>query len=319
MKISIAPGGVFAQYGIEEGMKRIAASGFDALDLDLGWMQPWGCLDNPEPNRWETISEEELLDAVLPYKTAAARYGLVFGQTHASYPTYHKTETGRQRISNLLHRQVRVCGFLDCPYLVIHPGYLYYSEQLSEEESWNANIRLFADLIPSLKKYHVTACIENLFLSRQRKIMDGVCSDAEEACRYVDTLNGMAGEKYFAFCLDTGHSLMLGKDMRKFIRTMGHRIEALHLNDNDGTDDLHTMPYTGILDWERTIAALRDIGYRNSINFEIILGTLPKELYCGDRQIYCGSTAGNKQLKIKTTSGTGGMHKPWKGIGLVAP
>jgi len=128
-------------------------------------------------------------------------------------------------MTHLLKRQVRVCGYLDCPRLVVHPGYLYYNEQLSDEESWNANIRVFSGLIPLLKKYHVTLCIENLFLSRQRKIMDGVCSDAEEACRYVDTLNEMAGEKCFAFCLDTGHSLMLGKDMRKFIHTLGHRIE----------------------------------------------------------------------------------------------
>ena len=108
--------------------------------------------------------------------------------------------------------------------------------------------------------------------------MDGVCSDAEEACRYVDTLNEMAGEKCFAFCLDTCHSLMLGKDMRKFIHRVGHRIEVLHMNDNEGSDDLHTMPYTGVLDWNRTLDALRDVGYQNTINFEIILGQIPEEI-----------------------------------------
>ena len=279
MKISIAPGEILNRHGIEEGTKLLAECGFDALDLDLGWMQPWGCLDRPDENRWETISEEELLDTMRPYKEAAAKYGMVFGQAHASYPTYHRTEEGRNRIDNLLARQVRVCGYLDCPRLVIHPGYLYYNEQLTQEESWNANIRVFSKLIPLLKEYKVTVCIENLFLSRQRKIMDGVCSDAEEACRYVDTLNEMAGEKCFAFCLDTGHSLMLGKDMRKFIHTLGHRIEALHLNDNDGADDLHTMPYTGMLDWERTIDALRDVGYANTVNFEIILSHIPAEVW----------------------------------------
>ena len=80
-----------------------------------------------------------------------AQYGMVFGQAYASYPTYHRTEEGRRRIDHLLARQVRVCRYLDCPRLVVHPGYLYYNEQLSEEESWNANIRVFSGLIPLLK------------------------------------------------------------------------------------------------------------------------------------------------------------------------
>jgi len=120
-------------------------------------------------------------------------------------------------------------------------------------------------------------CIENLFTERARKIIEDVCGSAEEACRYIDTLNEMAGEKRFGFCLDTGHSLMLGKDMRNFIHTIGPRLKALHLNDNDGNDDLHTLPYTGKLDWERTANALRDVGYRNTVNFELGLGQFPAQ------------------------------------------
>ena len=278
MKISIASGEILQRFGIEEGTKLLAECGFDAMDIDLGWMQPWGCLDRAEENRWETISDDEMMKVMLPYKEAAHKYGIAFGQAHASYPTYHKTEQGRQRIGDMLCRQIQICGYLDCPRLVVHPGYANYNEQLTESETWETNIQLFSQLIPFLKKYRVTVCIENLFLSRRRKIMDGVCSDAEEAVRYVDTLNEIAGEKCFAFCFDTGHSLMLGKDMRKFIHTLGHRIEALHLNDNDGTDDLHTMPYNGALDWERTINALKDVGYSNTINFEILFGNTPNEV-----------------------------------------
>ena len=258
-------------------MKMIKECGFDAIDFDLGWMQPWGCLDNPELTRWESASEDELLEHMRPYKEAAAEYGIVFDQLHATYPTYHKTEEGRRRIDHLMNRQVMLCGYLDCPRLVIHPGYLEYYEQLTDAETWDANIRLFSSLIPALKKYNVIVCIENLFTERARKIIEGVCGSAEEACRYIDTLNEMAGEKRFGFCLDTGHSLMLGKDMRNFIHTIGPRLEALHLNDNDGNDDLHTLPYTGKLDWERTANALRDVGYRNTVNFELGLGQFPAQ------------------------------------------
>ena len=279
MKISVAQSSIFDHYGIEGGMKLLRDAGFDAIDFDLGWMQPWGILDQPTENHWETISEEELLAHIMPYKTAAAEYGLEFGQAHASYPTYHKTAEGRERIDASLKRQIMVCGVLDCPRLVFHPGYLYYNEQLSEEASRDANIALFSSLIPTLKQYRVTACLENTFLSNRGKIYEGVCSTAEEAIWYIDTLNEMAGEKCFAFCLDTGHSLMIGKDMRALIHRIGNRIEALHLNDNDGVDDLHTMPFTGKLDWLRTADALHDIGYTGTVNFELIMGYMPKELY----------------------------------------
>ena len=38
-------------------------------------------------------------------------------------------------------------------------------------------------------------------------IYEGTCTDAVEACYYVDTLNDIAGEKLFGFCFDTGHAL----------------------------------------------------------------------------------------------------------------
>jgi len=56
-----------------------------------------------------------------------------------------------RRIDHLMNRQVMLCGYLDCPRLVIHPGYLEYYEQLTDEETWDANIRLFSSLIPALK------------------------------------------------------------------------------------------------------------------------------------------------------------------------
>ena len=68
VKISIAPGEILQRYGITDGIKLLSECSFDALDLDLGWMQPWGCLDSQEPNHWEMISEDELLEVKRPYK-----------------------------------------------------------------------------------------------------------------------------------------------------------------------------------------------------------------------------------------------------------
>lgn len=56
-------------------------------------------------------------------------------------------------------------------------------------DEWDYNMRMYSDLMPALRKYNVTCCLENLFTRWRGKIMEGVCSNADEAVRYVDTLN----------------------------------------------------------------------------------------------------------------------------------
>ena len=48
---------------------------------------------------------------------------------------------------------------------------------------------------------------------------------------------------------------------------LGNRIEALHLHDNFGEDDLHRMPYTGNIDWDSVLDTLKEVKYKGVINF----------------------------------------------------
>ena len=107
-----------------------------------------------------------------------------------------------------------------------------------------------------------------MFLSYRNKIYAAVCQDPAEVNRYIDTLNDIAGQKCFAFCYDSGHSHLIGRDIYSVIRQLGHRIECLHIHDNDGWDDQHLAPYMGRLDWDRFVFAMREIGYRGALNFE---------------------------------------------------
>ena len=101
-----------------------------------------------------------------------------------------------------------------------------------------------------------------------------------EAARYIDELNAIAGEKLFGFCLDTGHLLLLSLDVYDCIVALGDRIVALHIHDNNGVDDEHVLPYTGVLNWSRFIKGLREISYKGTINFETCGAhrKFPKEL-----------------------------------------
>ena len=104
--------------------------------------------------------------------------------------------------------------------------------------------------------------------TRHKKIIAACCSDFDTACRYVDELNKTAGEELFGFCLDTGHALLVSKDIRDVMAMLGSRIQAFHIHDNNGSDDQHLAPYMGVLDWDRFIDGLRLTRCQKPLNFE---------------------------------------------------
>jgi len=68
-------------------------------------------------------------------------------------------------------------------------------------------------------------------------------------------------ERNFGFCYDSGHQL-LSKEKASILERFGDRLQALHLNDNDGVHDDHLLPGDGILSMPRLGAALRKWGCR---------------------------------------------------------
>ena len=53
------------------------------------------------------------------------------------------------------------------------------------------------------------------------------------------------------------------------------------MHDVDGTNDSHTLPYYGKVDWKKVMKALADIDYKGYITLESdnILADIPTELY----------------------------------------
>ena len=44
---------------------------------------------------------------------------------------------------------------------------------------------------------------------------------------------------------------------------------AVHLHDNDKTDDLHLLPFDGTIDWDNVIQKLKDCNYNGPITLEL--------------------------------------------------
>ncbi len=79
---------------------------------------------------------------------------------------------------------------------------------------------------------------------------------------------------YMKFCYDSGHNNVFDKDFDYLDRYAGKLI-ALHLHDNDGTADKHTLSrFNGAIDWDKIGHSLAKIIKNNpkiSLDYEIMM------------------------------------------------
>ncbi len=274
MKIGIQTGGIFEQIGVEKGFETIAAAGFDCIDLNLDAMLglQWNEMREGKPS--EFFFNKEIYERYAEEIIAASKKtGVTVGQAHAPFPLHMRgCEEANRNGLEYAKVCIRICQMCGCKKLIIHPSFegSMRLNPSSKEEEWEVNIAFYRELIPLLKECGVICCLENMWGQnwKTKKIYMGICSDMGETNRYIDTLNELAGEPLFGFCLDIGHLTLLGLDCYPAIKTLGNRLVTLHIHDNDGAGDEHEMPFTGVTIWNRFIRGLAEIGYEGTLSFE---------------------------------------------------
>ena len=282
MKISVSTFGAFT-LGIDEGLRAIAEAGFDAIDLGLDSVfAQKDTID--EAYEAYLLDEKRIRETINAVKEGLKKYGLTIGQAHAPNAYVPRKPKETEIMRKCVEKCFAICEELDCRHLVIHPicdGSARYPS-LTKEDEIRENMAYFSSIIPLLKKHNVVCCLENAYSLDwgTKKAYACACSDMAEANRYIDDLNALAGEKRFAFCLDTGHALMIGTDIYNAIKMLGDRLEILHVHDNDGYLDEHTAAFLGVCNWGRFIKSLREFGYKGNINMETssFVQLFPKEL-----------------------------------------
>lgn len=274
MKISVQTGYTIGVLGIDAAFDAYRSAGFDCVDLGIdenvtiSWREKLNGDEDPFFG-----DRNNYMAYVAAIKAASERTGVKIGQAHAPFPLgSYGNEPMNARGIEWGNISIEICGLLGCDKLVIHPLQSINMRQdpSSRATEWEMNIPLYTALIPQLKKYKVTCCLENLwkFDYAAKKIYSGVCSDIDEACRYIDYLNGVAGEKLFGFCLDTGHLTLAALDTKQAIERLGDRLAALHINDNHGIEDNHVNPYSGVTLWDRFIRGIAESNFNGNLNFE---------------------------------------------------
>lgn len=78
----------------------------------------------------------------------------------------------------------------------------------------------------------------------------------------------MADEPRFGVCLDVAHACISGSPAAGWYNAMSPYVKHIHINDNDGVEDLHSPVGTGIIKWDKFNSWCRELGREPSVLVE---------------------------------------------------
>ena len=123
--------------------------------------------------------------------------------------------------------------------VVFHTNYLSDFKSRSYRDGWaEQNIRYWAEICAAHKDVNIF--LENMF------------DDTPELLRRV--AEGLKDVPNFGVCFDIAHAFLSDVSVAEWTEALSGYVRHIHINDNDGREDLHLPVGSGSMDW----SVLRD-------------------------------------------------------------
>lgn len=106
-------------------------------------------------------------------------------------------------------------------------------------------------IVEKAEQYSVQVALENL---RKTDYLTFVLDQIDSSC--------------LGFCYDSGHHHCRTPN-DDLLSMYGSKLMALHLHDNDGTDDQHRLPLDGTINWSETMRQIAGTGYSGAVALEV--------------------------------------------------
>lgn len=146
------------------------------------------------------------------------------------------------------------CVMMHCPVICTYMDDEDINNQRKKHEALR---RSLDELMPSLEKYDARIALENMH-SDNFEMLAAIMKD------YPSDRIGIT--------YDSGHGNILAGKGLDYMEQHKDRLQALHLNDNDSTDDQHLPPFYGTVDWQRVANLLKTSSYASTgrpLSFEL--------------------------------------------------
>ncbi|MCL1830829.1 MAG: sugar phosphate isomerase/epimerase [Oscillospiraceae bacterium] len=209
----------------------------------------WFSYDLPIAERMQLIKEAGFTAVSLWWEgeekynqpDIAGALGLVIDNIHTPYRLPNCTanslwlegEDG-QEYTNTLIKATEDCVRFGIPTMVIHLTSFREPSSISE-----IGLCRIAEIVEVAEKRKIRLAFENLL-----------------HLEHLDIIFSRFSSEFVGFCYDSGHEnlMHLPEDC---LSKYGHRLFALHINDNCGDDDSHMLPFDGTIDWQYTMKKLK--------------------------------------------------------------
>ena len=183
--------------------------------------------------------------------------------------------------------QVELCKQLGFNIIFAHLGYQNINSIWETGIEGDKLLERYKQDITNCKNYDIPMVIMHLTskkiapmyneigLNRIRKITEyakelgiKVAFENSKIKGYLEYVLKNIKDNNVGICFDAGHYHVYFDDEFDF-DFFKNRIFAVHLHDNDKTDDLHLLPYDGTIDWDFVIHKLKECNYNGPITLEI--------------------------------------------------
>lgn len=159
-------------------------------------------------------------------------------------------------IEKLTVESIKISARSGCRYIIIEP-FLKNSPSMDFYLS-------FADIA---KENNIMILIRNQYRNFNGNFVRGELSEPYTLRHFVDKLNRMAGDTRFGICMDIGVCNICGQIIYEFTTSLGDKIKAVIMRENDGTSDCSMLPFSCVnrgvpgIDWNSLIRGLRAIDF----------------------------------------------------------
>ena len=228
---------------VEEQIQRVYDAGFRHMDMNF-W--DWAVFEQ------SPFRQDDWRNWVDRAANKAASLGVKFTQSHADVFNFYTEDEARYE---MYLRSIEGSAMLGVPWSVFHPSPRPDFSAETEAEILKENVEYFKPLVEYAEKWKVGIALENMRNNIRTAAQLNVLADALDS-PYVGT------------CWDTGHAHIAGENQPESIRLMGKRLHALHRQDNERGEDVHTAPYFGTVGWDEVMAALKEIEFPGDLTFE---------------------------------------------------
>ena len=228
-------------------VRQIKAAGFDAIEI-WGMAPHFNYKNNDEIEKLAQLLKDNEIKVVSFHGPI---YEEVSPPKERRWLSLASTDVNiRQKAIDETKQVIDCMGLFGAGHLTVHG-----MEERKETASKKAFHKSLSELAEYCKEKGVRIAIENILHGSSARDILKLLDD-----RYDPDVVGL--------CLDLGHANISG-DPAADLEECSERLFALHISDNNGREDLHSIPFTGTINWLEVAAVLKKIGFDGYFMYEI--------------------------------------------------